>query len=371
MKYSDDNRIVMTLDAGGTNFIFSAIQGGKMIVDPIKFPANADDLEKCLNNLVNGFSDVKKALGDQEPVAISFAFPGPADYPNGIIGDLPNLPAFRGGIALGPMLAEKFNLPVYINNDGNLYAYGEAIAGFLPKVNEKLAAVGSPKRYKNLVGFTLGTGFGAGIVIDNQLIIGDNSNAGEVWLLRNKFFDNLNAEESASIRAVKREYAKESGLRTENAPEPKDIYDIATGNKSGNQIAANKAFQHMAEAIGDAAANVATLVDGLIVFGGGISGAKNLFMEKLVAEMNSHYTAFDGEKFPRMAVKAFNLEDSDDEEQFLTGSVREIPVPLTDKKISYDPLMRIGIGVSAIGTSEAISIGAYAFALQQLDQEEA
>lgn len=34
MMYTNDNRIVMTLDAGGTNFVFSAIQGGKEIADP-------------------------------------------------------------------------------------------------------------------------------------------------------------------------------------------------------------------------------------------------------------------------------------------------------------------------------------------------
>ena len=38
----------------------------------------------------------------EEPVAISFAFPGPADYEHGVIGDLPNFPAFCGGVALGP-----------------------------------------------------------------------------------------------------------------------------------------------------------------------------------------------------------------------------------------------------------------------------
>ena len=35
MMYTNDNRIVMTLDAGGTNFVFSAIQGGKEIADPV------------------------------------------------------------------------------------------------------------------------------------------------------------------------------------------------------------------------------------------------------------------------------------------------------------------------------------------------
>ena len=52
----------------------------------------------------------------------SFAFPGPADYPAGIIGDLAEYPAFRGGVALGPMLAERFGLPTFINNDGDLFA---------------------------------------------------------------------------------------------------------------------------------------------------------------------------------------------------------------------------------------------------------
>jgi glucokinase len=49
----------------------------------------------------------------------------------GIIGDLENLPTFKGGVALGPMLEEIFNIPVFINNDGDLFAYGEAIAGLL------------------------------------------------------------------------------------------------------------------------------------------------------------------------------------------------------------------------------------------------
>ena len=84
------------------------------------------------------------------------------------------------------MLEEKFGIPVFINNDGDLFVYGEAIAGFLPYVNGLLAKAGSPKRYKNLFGVALGTGFGGGIVRDGELFIGDNSMAGEVWLLRNK-----------------------------------------------------------------------------------------------------------------------------------------------------------------------------------------
>src|SRR5690606_23751235 len=110
-----------------TNFVFSAIKGGKEIVEPIIYPSNAHDLHICLKTLIQGFEAVKSLL-DTEPVAISFAFPGPADYKAGIIGKLPNLPAFKnGGIALGPMLRHYFNLPVFISNDGDLFAYGEAM----------------------------------------------------------------------------------------------------------------------------------------------------------------------------------------------------------------------------------------------------
>lgn len=57
-----------------------------------------------------------------------FRFPGPADYPNGIIGGwLPNFPSFRDGVALGPFLQEKFGVPVFINNDGDLFAYAFAL----------------------------------------------------------------------------------------------------------------------------------------------------------------------------------------------------------------------------------------------------
>ena len=119
MNHQNDDRIVMTLDAGGTNLVFTAIQGNEQILDEIRFPTSPNDLEKMLSTLVEGFTAVKAML-TEEPVAISFAFPGPADYPNGIIGDLHNLPAFRGGVALGPFLESKFNLPVFINNDGDL-----------------------------------------------------------------------------------------------------------------------------------------------------------------------------------------------------------------------------------------------------------
>lgn len=74
--YEHDNRVVMTLDAGGTNFVFSAIKGCESVVEPVCLPSVPDDLDRCLSVLVEGFRQVKDSLAEA-PVAISFAFPGP------------------------------------------------------------------------------------------------------------------------------------------------------------------------------------------------------------------------------------------------------------------------------------------------------
>ena len=207
------------------------------------------------------------------------------------------------------MLEDQFGLPTFINNDGDLFAYGEATAGFLPYVNGLLEKAGSPKRYRNLLGVTLGTGFGGGIVRDGALFIGDNSVAGEIWLARHKLEHDTNAEEGASIRAVRRVYAAEAGLPLEDAPEPKAIYEIAEGRADGDRAAAHEAFRRMGEVAGDAIAQAVTLLDGLVVIGGGIAGAHRQFLPAIVDEMNGNYRAPDGKRFPRLAQRAFNLED--------------------------------------------------------------
>ena len=173
-KYKNDARVVLTLDAGGNSLRFNAMKGEEFILDTITLPSNANDLDLCLQTMVTGFKTVINQLGAVKPVAISFAFPGPADYPAGIIGGyLPNFPSFRDGVALGPYLYEVFGIPVYINNDGDLFAFGEALSGALPEVNEKLARYGSAKRFRNLIGYTFGTGCGIGCVINGQLNRGD------------------------------------------------------------------------------------------------------------------------------------------------------------------------------------------------------
>ena len=364
-----DNRIVMTLDAGGTKFNFSAIQDQEEIIKAVILPAQAKDLESILKTIIEGFEQVKSRLNHQ-PVAISFSFPGPADYENGIIGDLENLPQFKHGVALKAMLEYKFGIPVYINNDGDLFAYGEAIGGFLPYINNKLKENKNPRQYKNLLGVTFGTGFGGGIISGGKLFRGDNSSAGEINRSRNKLYPLTSVEDSVSIRGLKRVFAREAGLKAGESPDPKELFDIAMGKTEGNKNAALTAFEELSIVAGDCIASAITLVDGLVVIGGGLSGAHPVFMENLVEEMNRNFHSLDDKKLDRLELKAFNLEDPEDLSEFLDDSSREIQVPFSNKKVTYDPVKRIGVGISHLGTSKAAAIGAWAFALDQLDKPE-
>ena len=170
------------------------------------------------------------------------------------------------------------------------------------------------------------------------------------------------------LEAVRRVYAERTGIPFDQAPEPKVIFDIGQGKQSGNKAAATEAFRRLGEVVGDAMGNALTLVDGLAVVGGGLSGASPLFLPALVAELNGNYTGPKGNQFHRLPSTVFNLEDPAQLKKFLEGETREITVPGGKRKIKYDPLQRVGVGISRLGTSEAVAIGAYAFALRKLDQ---
>lgn len=366
MNIWSDQRVVLTLDAGGTNFVFSAMKSGEEIIEPIRKPSNGGDLNLCLKTIVDGFQEVLDLIAIK-PVAISFAFPGPADYRNGIIGDLANLPAFRGGIALGPMLEEHFNIPVFINNDGDLFAYGEALGGVLPAINKRLEEANSPKRYRNLIGVTLGTGFGGGLVHNDELFIGDNSIATEVWLTSSRLFPERFAEEGISTRAIQRVFLENAKGVFPDGLMPKDVYDIAMDNNHSDQKAALFAFEQFGKCLGDSLANLLTITDGIAVIGGGLVGAHDLYMPAALAEMNGKCFTANGDHLPRLVQKVFNIDNEMEYKEFVTDQSKEITIPGTNKIIKYDPAPRLAVCTSKLGASKAIGIGAYAYALKNLE----
>lgn len=362
-----DPRIVLTLDAGGTTSVFGAMRGAEEIVKPITMPSQSRDLSACLAMLFDGFETIRGSC-PEAPVAISFAFPGPADYLHGIIGRLENMPAFQEPVPLGPLLEEHFGIPAFINNDGDLFTYGEAIAGLLPEVNRALEAAGSLKRFRNLFGITLGTGFGAGLACDGRMFLGDNGSGASIWCTRNKLFPSCTAEEGVSIRAVRRVYAEEAGISFDVSPEPKVIRSIALGETKGDMAAAREAFRRLGEVAGDALANANAIVDALLVVGGGVSGAADLILPAMVKEMNTPLRTLSGKDLCHGETMVYNYEDSEERARFLGGDDHQLCVPGTTHHVPCDMRKRTALGLTRLGTSRATSVGAYAFALSELDR---
>lgn len=103
-------------------------------------------------------------------IAISVSIGGPLDVLNGIIKSPPNLPGWTN-IPLKNLLAQKFSLPVYIEHDGNAGALAEFYFG-------------AGKGFQNIIFITMGTGFGAGLILNGQLYRGASDCAGEIGHLR-------------------------------------------------------------------------------------------------------------------------------------------------------------------------------------------
>lgn len=367
-NYAGDERTVLTLDAGGTNLSFGAIRGNHELLSTINLPSYPKDLDKCLANIAEGFEHVIKAI-KYKPVAISFAFPGPSDYANGVIGDAPNFPAFHGGVALGPYLQSKFGLPVFINNDGDLFAYGEALSGALVDLNREFELCGSPRRYNNLLGITLGTGTGGGVVRNGELFLGDNGAGAEVWDLRSKRPGDCFVEEYASIRAVLRWYKELSGDNNELLT-PKDIFEIAEGRRKGDIDAAKTAYERFGEDAGDLIANVISVIDGAVVLGGGLIGASKYFMPAVIRELNGTLNRCGGAgTVPRLESKAYDMSDPAQRRAFFEGAGRTVKVPFSDKEVPYSAGKKVPVMLSKLGTNRAAYLGAYAYALHELDSK--
>lgn len=109
--------------------------------------------------------------GAREPVeAISASIGGPLDVEQGIIYSPPNLPGWNT-IPLKKMLTEAFSLPVYVEHDGNAGALAEWYFG-------------AGKGFSHIVFITMGTGFGAGMILNGRLYRGANDLAGEIGHIR-------------------------------------------------------------------------------------------------------------------------------------------------------------------------------------------
>jgi len=348
--------VVLTLDAGGTNFAFNAIQSGALLLDePVLLPACGDDLKRSLGNLVEGFTAVRRKVEGAGPVlAVSFAFPGPADYEAGIIGDLDNLPAYRGAVPLGPFLEKELGLPVFIRNDGDLFAYGVALHGELPELNRELEARGSSRRLDSVLGMTLGTGWGCGFTTSGKMFLGSSSTGCEIGTC--PWCDGRAIEDTVSRKGLGELFVEElRRFGCTNLPDPDDpalpkqMAEEARTDRGTSGGAARRAFERFGEVFAFGAAWTINLFDpDLVIVGGGLAGAWDLFFPAALQVLRSR--SADGRR--RVFKRVFSLQDPQDREAFLADD----QAVMAKKKVALAP--------SGLPTETAIMLGAYEVALQ-------
>ena len=166
-------RTLLGLDVGGTKtaVVEGAFDG--RILQRIEIPtlASIPAAEKLLE-----ITDVMRSviwaaeIGHREVVAISVSIGGPLSIQAGILIDPPHLPGWHH-FELRGFLERKFpHLPVRIEHDGNAGALAELHFG-----------VGkSRKELRHLIFLTFGTGLGAGLIVNGQILHGATDTAGEV-----------------------------------------------------------------------------------------------------------------------------------------------------------------------------------------------
>jgi glucokinase len=153
------------IDLGGTNVRCGLVDNGS-VVTRLSEPCRSDRPE---NEVLEQIAELISRLMNPSVRGIGIGVPSVVDVQKGIVYNVANIPSWKE-VHLKDILEAKFGLPIFVNNDANCFALGEQRCG-------------AGKPYRNILGVTLGTGVGAGIIINNELYCGTNTGAGEVGCL--------------------------------------------------------------------------------------------------------------------------------------------------------------------------------------------
>lgn len=156
---------MLGFDIGGTNLRVGVVEEGKILnilYEPIE---NQFDEQGTIDQVIKLIS---RAMSPGV-ATIGVGVPSVVDLKKGIVYDTVNIPSWKE-VPLKEILESKFEVPVLINNDANCFVLGEKYFGSGQNVN-------------NLTGLILGTGVGAGLIMNNKLVPGHNCGAGEFGMV--------------------------------------------------------------------------------------------------------------------------------------------------------------------------------------------
>lgn len=253
IKQEMKNNIV-GVDIGGTNISAGLIINGNVeIVGEVPTEAFEKE-EKIISNLFNAIENVISP----ETEAIGIGVPGMVDSNKGIIYDLANIPAWKE-VHIKKLVEAKFNRPVFVGNDANCFVLG-------------VKHFGAGKTHKNIVGVTLGTGLGTGIIINNVLYTGLHNGAGEYGLV-------------PYLDSTLETYCSGKFFPYIKNVNGKEIYNKALkGDPAAIEIWLEYG-RHLGTFVNIL---LATLSPELIVFGGSVAKGFQFFIDSIKSELNKY-----------------------------------------------------------------------------------
>ena len=238
---------IIGVDIGGTSIVGGRIEGHRIVAQVTTDTHAQEGGEKTLDIL----KEVIRRLMTTETKAIGIGVPSVVDREKGIVYNVQNIKEWEE-IHLKSILEKEFNIPVYLDNDANCFAYGEKIFG-------------KGRAFKNFVGITLGTGVGGGIIQNHRLLLDSNGGAGEFGEI--PYLDSILEDYCGS-----RFFTRTTGL---------SAYDIARKAREGDTQSINvynEYGRHMAVLV---KIIILVLDPQAIIFGGSISQSFELFRDSM------------------------------------------------------------------------------------------
>lgn len=253
---------VVGVDVGGTNIKLGIVNAKGNIVARTSFPTTRFSASKkiLIDAIAQHIHDLLtlQRISIKDVFGIGIGLPGLVDPKSGIVRFLPNIPGWRN-VPLASLLSKRMHLPVYIDNDVKVITLAEAIFG-------------AGRGVKHLVCLTLGTGVGAGLILDGRLYRGAANAAGELGHMPlNQHGPVCNCGGTACFER----YVGNKALTTMVAEFSKDpqatVFTMNALAKKGDKKALAY-WQKAAGVIGDGLVGIVNLLNPtLIIIGGGVS----------------------------------------------------------------------------------------------------
>lgn len=250
-----DNKKYIGVDLGGTKVLASRVNSSEIEASAHRFlpKDNGDE-----NQVIDLLKEVISELLNDDVTAIGIGLPSIVDAEKGIVYDVQNIPSWKE-VHLVDILSTHFKLPVFINNDANCYALGEVYYGL-------------GKNCKSLVGITLGTGLGGGIVYEGSLLKDATGAAGEFGVI--PYLDKT-LEEYCSGQFFTDHYTVSGEVLAKRA-------------RKGD-IEALQAFQEFGKHIGNAVKIIISTVDPMkIIIGGSVAQSNDLFESSMLDSIQDY-----------------------------------------------------------------------------------